>query len=461
MAPVPALDQRTVDQIAGRVGSPDFGEWEQQIRRNGGCARPIRLKGIVFRDDEAVYDTDAEPDGVLLKRCGTRRAALCPPCAYTYAGDTWQLFYAGMVGGRKGVPESVAEHPMVFVTLTAPSFGAVHGLRDGSRRCRPNREGKLCQHGRPAWCMRRHPAEDDVLGQPLCRDCYDYLGAVLFNWWAPELWRRFTINLHRRLADAIEMPRAWFEELVRVSFAKVAEFQRRGVVHFHAIIRLDARDGPVAPPPLAVDHDTFAAAIRDAAAAVRLTARTGADHDLVLGFGAQTDVRALHSRGPERIVPETVAAYLAKYTTKATEDFGIGPRPVTAAMARAEGASAHSVAMVDACERLAATVPGLERLIRWTHMLGFRGHFSTKSRRYSTTLGALRRARAEHEQRIDRQVRGLPLDDDDTTLVVGEWHFAGIGYSSTGDAVLAAAAAARAREWRQLAQEQRLQPDPC
>jgi hypothetical protein len=34
------------------------------------------------------------------------------------------------------------------------------------------------------------------------------------------------------------------------------------------------------------------------------------------------------------------------------------------------------------------------RYIKWAHMLGFGGHFSTKSRRYSTTLAALRRARA-------------------------------------------------------------------
>ena len=41
---------------------------------------------------------------------------------------------------------------------------------------------------------------------------------------------------------------------LRVSFGKVAEYQARGVVHFHALIRLDAvrdtPDGPelVAPP---------------------------------------------------------------------------------------------------------------------------------------------------------------------------------------------------------------------
>ena len=34
------------------------------------------------------------------------------------------------------------------------------------------------------------------------------------------------------------------------------------------------------------------------------------------------------------------------------------------------------------------------RLAAWAHMLGFRGHFSTKSRAYSITLGALRADRA-------------------------------------------------------------------
>jgi hypothetical protein len=39
--------------------------------------------------------------------------------------------------------------------------------------------------------------------------------------------------------------------------------------------------------------------------------------------------------------------------------------------------------------------PGLAHLNlrKWAYMLGFPGHFSTKSRRYSTTLGTLRDAR--------------------------------------------------------------------
>jgi hypothetical protein len=37
--------------------------------------------------------------------------------------------------------------------------------------------------------------------------------------------------------------------VLRISFAKVAEYQKRGLVHFHAVIRLDAPDGNTTPPP--------------------------------------------------------------------------------------------------------------------------------------------------------------------------------------------------------------------
>jgi hypothetical protein len=56
-----------------------------------------------------------------------------------YSAYTYQLIRAGLSGG-KGVPESVAAHPCVFTTLTAPSFGPVHLSRekDGQLlRCRP------------------------------------------------------------------------------------------------------------------------------------------------------------------------------------------------------------------------------------------------------------------------------------------------------------------------------------
>jgi hypothetical protein len=91
-------------------------------------------------------------------------------------------------------------------------------------------------------------------------------------------------------------------------------------------------------------------------------------------------------------------------------------------------------------------------------MLGFGGHFSTKSRRYSTTLGALRRARVAYA--IRRRGDTLPLDawgrpeDDQAVIVVASWHYLGSGYQSTGEAWLAASAAARAREARWIAREE-------
>ncbi|MGW3824529.1 replication initiator, partial [Streptomyces sp. NPDC005071] len=60
-------------------------------------------------------------------------------------------------------------------------------------------------------------------------------------------------------------------------------------------------------------------------------------------------------------------------------------------------------------------------------------HFSTKTRRYSTTLGALRTARAEWRRLQAAIAHGdenpVPADpdSDDTTLVLAHWTFAGTG----------------------------------
>jgi len=79
------------------------------------------------------YTTVHEPGGVLPVACKTRRASRCPPCAEAYHADTYQLIRAGLTGG-KGIPATVAGHPCVFVTLTAPSFGPVHARREKDGR---------------------------------------------------------------------------------------------------------------------------------------------------------------------------------------------------------------------------------------------------------------------------------------------------------------------------------------
>jgi hypothetical protein len=121
---------------------------------------------------------------------------------------------------------------------------------------------------------------------------------------------------------------------------------------------------------------------------------------------------------------------------------------------------AHVAELVRACLEL-ATRPSLAelRLGKWAHMLGFGGHFSTKSRRYPTTLGALRRARVAYAIRR-RQGNTVPLDawgrpeGDQAVIVVASWCYLGRGYQSTGEAWLAASAAARAREARRIAREE-------
>ena len=91
-------------------------------------------------------------------------------------------------------------------------------------------------------------------------------------------------------------------------------------------------------------------------------------------------------------------------------------------------------------------------------MLGFGGHFSTKSRRYSTTLGALRQGRRDWRRAQLRDTgpedeRQDP-DDDETTVVINSLAFAGIGWHTTADALLANTAAANARAQRLTAREE-------
>jgi hypothetical protein len=85
-------------------------------------------------------------------------------------------------------------------------------------------------------------------------------------------------------------------------------------------------------------------------------------------------------------------------------------------------------------------------------MLGYGGHFLTKSRRYSITFGQLRAARTDH-----RRTTRLPepgYDDwgrslDETVVLVLDttWTCNGLDlYPTTTIAELAAASAARARE---------------
>jgi hypothetical protein len=444
------------------VSWADFKAWERQLTT---CTHPIRLRGRIDALDLAtgelapVYDTTAEHGEVLHVACGNRREAVCPACSQVYKRDARQLVRAGLAGG-KGIPETITSHPCVFATLTAPSFGPVHARRTRRKTvlpCRPRRDAKArrCPHGRDISCPTRHVEGDPRLGQPMCPDCYDYTSAVLFNAYAGDLWRRFITYLPRHLARLARVTQKILFSQVRIRFVKVAEYQARGVVHFHAVIRLDAAGEDYQPPPAAYTADLLCDAIDQAAAVVALPAGHHGQA-VMLGFGAQTDRRPVRrdtivSTG-KPLDAEAVANYIAKYATKTHTAPGV---PDTRIRHSSEigglRCSAHYRAMITTAWDLGARqATGDVRFRQWAHMLGYGGHFLTKSRRYSVTFGQLRAARADFRRAQrhpdgERDPWGRPLDET-VVLILTTWTYAGTSHSTaTPGAELALASADMAR----------------
>ncbi len=170
-----------------------------------------------------------------------------------YKRDARQLVRSGLTGG-KGIPESVAEHPCVFATFTAPSFGPVHARRERGKRAAlppPPRRLQAVLPARPRHLLPARHAEDDPrLGRPMCPDCYDYESAVVFNLPPPTCGAGSPPTCPATSPVAGVTGKELRAEL-SIRFVKVAEYQARGVVHFHAIFRLDANteDASCRRPP--------------------------------------------------------------------------------------------------------------------------------------------------------------------------------------------------------------------
>jgi hypothetical protein len=441
----------TADDVTNLV---DIAAWERQFSSAGGCSHPIRLRGKVHAVDLATgetataFDTSTEPDGVIYVRCGNRRAKVCPSCSTLYKRDVRELVLAGLRGG-KGVPESVAGHPCVFATFTAPGFGPVHARRERNGKvlpCRPRRDRnkRTCPHGRDISCPIRHAAADPRLGRPMCAECFDYRAAVLFNAVAGDLWRRFITYLPRQLARLGGITQREFRELVKVRFVKVAEYQARGVVHFHALIRLDdAHSDNYAKPGPDWTTVRLSAAVKSAAAKASAFApidQTG--RGLLLRFGDQIDTRPVLDVQGDGLTRDAVANYIAKYVTKAVDVPGLPDFPVrTLNDIRALRCPGHHKRLIETAWNLGNR--------QWAHMLGYGGHPATKSRAYSVTLGQLRRPRQEHrraQRYADGQLDpwGRPVDET-TVLFVGTWTYAGSGYAASDAHFLALLSADAAR----------------
>ncbi|WP_433789325.1 replication initiator [Actinoplanes sp. CA-252034] len=554
----PSPDYSTAGQALARATQPDYFDWLSHVRAAGECTRPIRLSGSLDTIEAVTgrlldsRHTDQLPDAAIYKACGNRRSSVCPACARTYQRDAYQLLRAGLVGG-KGVPATVSRHPAAFVTLTAPGFGTVHTRHIRRHTCTDRKRCDCrpdpcharrdtpgpCQHQMPAVCWTRHEADDPALGQPLCLDCYDHDHHVVFNLHAAELWHRTKQHAERALAKLCRtrgIPPVMVTSAsgktrnvppVRLSHGKAAEMQRRGAVHFHALVRLDGIDPhdptAVVPPPPGIGLADLVDALTNAAGQVTFTtsAHPQKPDGWPMTWGDQADIRPISLSGSGEVTDGMVAGYLAKYATKSTEATGHNSTRITEDNVglHAHPQGTHVQRLVEACWRLghdpnsptrergglrahrgfvggpfiepwhcpdcgthtryracpvcvaerqasldtkpaSTTKPAnsYAKLRRWAHMLGYGGHFLTKARRYSVTFRLLRDTRIAFRratEELDDNAAVRAVDHlDETTLIVSTLSFAGVGWHTSGDALLANSAAAQARERHETGREE-------
>ena len=289
-----------------------------------------------------------------------------------------------------------------------------------------------------------------AVGQPLCPDCYDYPSHVVWQWWAPDLWRRFTITLRRLVAKTLGVPEPACGE---VATRPVRQGRRVPTPRRHPL----PRPGPPRRPPHTATAslpprrvstpDCWPTWLVQAAASVRLTV-PGVDERRparILAFGQQVDARPVRHQPPHRRpdralepgagrrLPGQVRHQVRRrHRRRRQRPRPADPRPPCRDLDRPELTAPRSA----------------ERYVligKWVHMLGFRGHFASKSRRYSITLGALRRARRRASLIAEARAKGETLDlaaleadlladdDDETTLVIGHWHYVGTGWNTDGE----------------------------
>jgi hypothetical protein len=120
---------------------------------------------------------------------------------------------------------------------------------------------------------------------------------------------------------------------VRIAYAKVAEFQARGLVHFHAIVRLDGAEDRATAPGVQVTPQELCDAIRETAGRARLDGDAGDGQTTDIRFGEQLHTRVLTGAQDGReLNPGQVAAYvcqvLVQEQPRADRIARHGPRPL-------------------------------------------------------------------------------------------------------------------------------------
>ena len=312
------------------------------------CQRPVRMIGTNTATGEQIE---------LELRCNTRKARVCPSCAALYRGDISAIM-------REGIHTAQEQgEKVVFLTMTAPSFGATHYVPPTppprlNSRLRANWDKR---NRRRCRCGQHHaPGDRRWIGLPVYVDAYDYDAQVRWNAAAGRLWSRTADEL-TRILDVRDAD----DKLVRLPYVAVAEWQSRGAIHLHVIARIPADQIK------ALDPDEEASRGKGTLRLRRIereaTAVTTAIDGETICWGAQCVAEVVES---ERSMIRT-AGYLAKLVGYAVKDLTTeqgAKQPYTPALA------AHHARLDESAEHLrcgerpsgpAASASEHERQVQW------------------------------------------------------------------------------------------------
>lgn len=365
--------------------APSFGP-VHTISSNGSCAGFNGHLGTKLATDDA-YTTR---DTIVRTHFDAPNSALIHSALRAPFGGTNRAQFHALDGA----------HPCATDGAT---MRAHHDAQFRAHRCFTNQ----------GQCFTRHDRDDPELGHPLCPACYDYEGAVLWNATVSKLWNNTVQWIRRLLAEASGFNQVSLRRIAQVQYLKVAELQRRGLVHVHAVIRLDGPDGPEDAVPEWMSSALLGSVVGKAVRRAVAVAPNG----VACRWGTVLDLRQLPLGGEDA---RKITSYLAKYSTKTTDGSrDLAHRFHSRRQIRIQVGDPHARVMVETAWDLASK-PELKHLhLRdHAHTLGFTGQLITKSRRYSTTFTRLREVRAEY-------MAGANADG----VISGTFSFDGRGYT--------------------------------
>jgi len=279
---------------------------------------------------------------------------------------------------------------------------------------------------------------------------------------ASPLWSRTTTYLRRAVARSTVLDELELNRRPSIAYARIIEYQHRGAIHVHAVIRLDLTgERPSETVRLRANRatDALTSAVMAAAGAASVPyPGPWADSHGSARWGSQIDVRPVVVDGGDGLPAQAVAAYIAKYATKSTDGPGRLDHRLHESDITTLGVPPHLGQLVATAWRLGGRKDLADlRLRYWAHTLGFRGHWLTKSRSYSTTLTALRTARVEWAARRRRDElghHGSSPPEGEGGVILKDWRYVGSGYVNQGDSWLAETAGREIEETKRIARQE-------